>query len=269
MATITPLPTPVPSRSDPINFAARADAFLGALPTFGTEANAVAAEVNTNKNTAVSSASTATTQAGIATTQAGIAATKAAEAAASAATAVNSPGTNATSTSSLSVSNGTKNLTIQTGKAYVVGQPVMIARTSSPSNTWMAGNITLYNSSTGALVVEVTIKEGTGTHTDWTISLTAPVGISTIEERVEVISTNTLADLFRFYVITANLTLTLPASPSPGDWVSIQNSSSATTCVINRNGSNIMSLAENMTIDALHVVITLVYADTTRGWVFG
>lgn len=266
--SIAPLPTP-PTRQDPSNFANRADDFLSALPSFGNQANALAADVNNKQALATTAANTATIQAGIATDQAEIATTKAAEALSSAASAVNSPGTSATSTSSLLVSNGTKSLTIQTGKAYVVGQPVMIARTSSPSDTWMAGNITFYNSGTGALVVEVTIKEGTGTFTDWTISLTAPVGISTIEERVQVISTNTLADLFRFYVITANLTLTLPASPSPGDWVSIQNSSSATTCVINRNGSNIMSLAENMTIDALHVVITLVYADATRGWVFG
>ena len=43
--TITALPTP-PSRTDAANFSARADAFLGALPTFGTEANALAVEVN-------------------------------------------------------------------------------------------------------------------------------------------------------------------------------------------------------------------------------
>lgn len=46
MATITPLPIPVPSRQDPSNFSVRADQFLGALPAFATEANAVAAEVN-------------------------------------------------------------------------------------------------------------------------------------------------------------------------------------------------------------------------------
>lgn len=46
MTTITPLPTPVPSRTDPTNFSVRADAFLGALPTFVTETNAVASEVN-------------------------------------------------------------------------------------------------------------------------------------------------------------------------------------------------------------------------------
>jgi len=57
--TITLLPTPVPSRADPLNFATRADAFLGALPTFGTElnsfatsANALALEVENNKTEA-------------------------------------------------------------------------------------------------------------------------------------------------------------------------------------------------------------------------
>lgn len=54
---ITALPTPVPSRADPTNFATRADAFLGALPTFGielntfaTEANALAIDVQDNKD---------------------------------------------------------------------------------------------------------------------------------------------------------------------------------------------------------------------------
>lgn len=45
--TITTLPTP-PTRSDPTNFASRADAFLAALPTFGDEANALAAAMNLN-----------------------------------------------------------------------------------------------------------------------------------------------------------------------------------------------------------------------------
>lgn len=80
---ITALPTP-PSRSDPTNFAARADAFLGALPTFGTEANALAVEVNGYATAASGSASSAATQAGIATTQAGLANTAATTAASTA-----------------------------------------------------------------------------------------------------------------------------------------------------------------------------------------
>lgn len=79
MTTVTALPIP-PSRQDPLNFSTRADEFLGALPTFGTELNLVAGEVNTNASNASTAASTAATQAGIATTQAGIATTKANEA---------------------------------------------------------------------------------------------------------------------------------------------------------------------------------------------
>jgi hypothetical protein len=60
---ITPLPTP-PSREDPNNFAARADALLAALMTFVTECNAMAAGINANEISAAASASTATTKAG-------------------------------------------------------------------------------------------------------------------------------------------------------------------------------------------------------------
>lgn len=87
-------------------------------------------------------------------------------------------------------------------------------------------------------------------------------------EIIQVIGTSTTAVAFRTYVLTASLTLTLPSSPTAGDWVKIQNSSGTTTAVIARNGSNIMSLAENMTLDANFVPLQLVYADATRGWVF-
>lgn len=52
--TISALPTP-PSRQRPLEFANEADAFLGALPSFGTEANALATEVNLNAVSALSS----------------------------------------------------------------------------------------------------------------------------------------------------------------------------------------------------------------------
>lgn len=46
--TITALPTP-PDRQDPDTFEDRADTFLGALPQFGTELNAMADEFNAGK----------------------------------------------------------------------------------------------------------------------------------------------------------------------------------------------------------------------------
>lgn len=62
---ITALPTP-PTRQDPANFSARADDFLGALPTFATEANALQAEVNSKQAIATSAAVTAVASAEVA-----------------------------------------------------------------------------------------------------------------------------------------------------------------------------------------------------------
>ncbi len=57
--TITPLPTP-PSRSDPeATFVVRANDFLGALPDFATQANALAAQVNADKIAAETAAALA------------------------------------------------------------------------------------------------------------------------------------------------------------------------------------------------------------------
>ena len=63
---ITPLPTP-PSRSQsPATFSTDADAFLGALPDFATEANALATDVNADEAAAAASAATASNAANVA-----------------------------------------------------------------------------------------------------------------------------------------------------------------------------------------------------------
>ena len=82
-----------------------------------------------------------------------------------------------------------------------------------------------------------------------------------------VISGNTTAVAGGFYVLTASLTLTLPATPTAGDVVHVSNRSGVATCVIDRNGVNVMGLAENMTLDASDQPFSLAYADASRGWV--
>lgn len=84
---ISALPTP-PSRSDaPQDFSDRADALLGALPGFVTEANALQSDVNAKEASASSYATIATDKAAEAQASATTASTKASEAAASAAAA--------------------------------------------------------------------------------------------------------------------------------------------------------------------------------------
>lgn len=111
-------------------------------------------------------------------TQAAAALASATAAAASAASAVSSPASSSTSTTSLTIGTGTQSLTIQTGKTMPVGSFQLISRTSD-STKWMIGTVTSYNTSTGALVVSVPTNytNGSGTFTDWTISLTAARGI--------------------------------------------------------------------------------------------
>ena len=80
----------------------------------------------------------------------------------------------ATSATSLTVGTGSKSLTIEAGKSFVVGQPVVIASTASPTN-YMTGQVTSYNSGTGALVVNATAIGGSGTVAAWTISIASIV----------------------------------------------------------------------------------------------
>ena len=107
---ITLLPTP-PTRQDPANFNTRADEFLGALPTFGAEANSLATDVNSKQTTAsnaattaTNAASTATTKATEATNAATTATTKATEASNSATSAANSASTATTKAGEASAS---------------------------------------------------------------------------------------------------------------------------------------------------------------------
>jgi len=221
--TITALPTAPARTDDPSVFITRADAMMAALPTMVTQENTWAGQANTVAGEVNSNAATATTQAATATTQAALATTQATNAAASAVTAVNAPGTNATSTTSLAVATGSKSLTIQTSKSLVVGMSVKIAYTVTPT-TWMFGDITAHDSSTGALTVNVTEVNGSGTQAAWTVSLSGPSGAggSAVVQYPQLIKsanyTLVLADagyhIFHPATDTAARTFTIPANSS-------------------------------------------------------
>lgn len=125
------------------------------------------------KNDAAASAAAASTNGAA---QVALATAQANAAAASAATALNAPGTSATSATAIPVGDGSKSLTIQTGKSIPVGGKVVISRTSDPVGWWMHGPVTAHDPVTGALTVNVTRHVGTGTVSDWTVSISGPEG---------------------------------------------------------------------------------------------
>lgn len=154
-------------------------------------------------------------------------ATKQAAAEAAAISAIAAPGTNASSTTSLAIGTGSKSLTIQTGKAFVVGQWVLVTSSASPAN-WMAGYITSYTSGTGALVVTVTHVGGSGTIAAWNVTLVSPMVFanllftnSTFTNYTETLYTPAAASAFTVdlangtlqkLTTNANCTITLPSS---------------------------------------------------------
>jgi len=82
-------------------------------------------------------------------------------------------------------------------------------------------------------------------------------------------STSFTAAASTHYVLVGGATtVTLPASPAAGAVVWITVANGRTDTVIARNGQNINSLAENMTIDMAFAGVQLRYADATRGWIF-
>jgi len=100
------------------------------------------------------------------------------------------------------------------------------------------------------------------------LSSLSRISVDGIREPVTVTSNNTNATVGTIYVLTASLTLTLPSSPITGERIKISNRSGTTTCVVARNGNNIMGLAENLTLDVENIGITLVYSgNATQGWV--
>ena len=85
-----------------------------------------------------------------------------------------------------------------------------------------------------------------------------------------IVSTSTANALsVNSHTVLANAALstaTLPASPAAGDTVWIAAGNGRTDNVIARNGQNIMSLAEDMTLDTPNATVQLRYINSTLGW---
>jgi hypothetical protein len=156
-----------------------------------------------------------------AATSASAAAAAAASAASSAASLVG------TSSSSVAIGTGSKSFTASTGRQWGVGQYLIVVDHANSANT-MTGQITAYNSGTGALTINVTAVTGTGTISLWDIYVSGVVGATgpggptgasgNSRPRLNLSSNTTLAagDNGKLVVCTGTFTLTLPAPGTAG-----------------------------------------------------
>ena len=87
-------------------------------------------------------------------------------------------------------------------------------------------------------------------------------------------STTTTAVAGRGYFIdtsSATHTINLPSSPSLGDEISIVDISGTfdtNNLTVGRNSENIMGTAEDLTVATERAAFTLVYSNSTNGWLY-
>ena len=196
------------------NAANSAASATGSAATATTQAAAAGTSATNAATSATAAAGSATT----ATTQAAAAGTAATNAAASATAAQNYVATlTGTSATSLTVGTGAQALTVGTGLNLVVGQWVTLANTPAPAN-YLHGQVTAYNSGTGALTVNVTDTGGAGSFAAWTLSLSGtrgatgaqgPAGATFTESTLAGNTNLTSAQTGFNYTATAALTLTV------------------------------------------------------------
>jgi len=111
-------------------------------------------------------------------------------------------------------------------------------------------------------------KSGDTVNGDLTVAGTLIAGGAAIGPKSEVVevTTNAAAQLFKYHVFDGAHTLTLPAAPSPGDWVRFINVSTETPTIAN-NGKPIMGVAEDLLLDIYGKPGTLTYLNSTQGWI--
>tara|TARA_Y100000389_G_scaffold205089_1_gene262983 strand:- start:5285 stop:5986 length:702 start_codon:yes stop_codon:yes gene_type:complete len=176
----------------------------------------------------------------------------------------------------ISVDQATGNVTVTnsdpnaTHTGDVTGATALTIANDAVTNAKINNNAVNFDKLSTTLVI--TESEGIGSNDndttlptsaavkDYVDSATGGIGVS-------VISSNTNAASGNLYVLTANLTLTLPSSPSVGSYVKVSNRSGVATCTIARNSENIMGAAADLTLDKLNSGFELIYSGSAQGWV--
>lgn len=173
---------------------------------------------------------------------------------------------------SVDVSGGTTGLTTSGGPVTSSGTVTLagtlnVANGGTGATSLTANNVILGNGTSAVQVVAPGTSGNVLTSNGTTWQSTAlPGGFP----EPQIVSTNTAATSGQFLVVdTAAITITLPASPSAGDYVVVKDGTGAaatSSFTVARNGSNIAASATDLTFDKNYAEITMTYIDASIGW---
>ena len=125
---------------------------------------------------------------------------------------------------------------------------------------------------TSVTVSQISDYTGTATELNYTDGVTSAIQTQLDSKNALPIlkGTSYTANVGEFIVASAGgITITLPATPSAGDTVTVKDGTgdaAATTFTVGRNGSNIAASATDLIFDKNYAEITMTYIDGTIGW---
>ena len=92
----------------------------------------------------------------------------------------------------------------------------------------------------------------------------------TIDWQIKTANYTAVSGNYYLNIMDAAFTLTLPTSPSTGDWIFVKVDGQAATnnMLISRNGSLIDGAADDLNVDVNNAEFMLTYSGATRGWIF-
>lgn len=102
----------------------------------------------------------------------------------------------------------------------------------------------------------------TGDTTNWALQTVAAPTLVVVAGTTHTAALRTHVEM----TSASQSTLTLPAGPAVGDWVWVGFTNARADNVLARNGSNVMGLAEDMTIDLPYAGLILRYISAGFGW---
>lgn len=167
----TPPPADLPQRGDRATFSDRVDAWVTWFSTvILTQLAAIVANAYANALESFGYANSASGSASAAAASATLAQNASTSTIAAADLL-------ATSTTSLSVTAGVKNFTVQVGKQFKTNMPVRLGVTTSPG-VYIDGYLRSYDPATGLTEMQGDYTQGAGTYTAWTLMFTGRAGSS-------------------------------------------------------------------------------------------
>ena len=139
----------------------------------------------------------------------------------------------------------------------------------SPSTVSADQDFIVPNADGSANEIITTNASGTLSFTDINTLVTSDINWNTTPQYANI----TLVSGTGYFINTTSgpTTMTLPASPSVGDFVALKDYAGTfgtNKLTIDRNGSNIQGLASNSDLTTNRASVVLVYIDATKGWLY-